>query len=153
MKNAYKAAIARMLKNIQDENMKQAVEDGYDLAALTKPSRYGSRSGGKFNTQVLAKDEDGKTVTAEIADVLNNAEKVKLSTGQIVDVDSLEWIDLDTKDVLDRMKSLGVEDAASTFWQSFQKNAGERTSVENYKYVLGWITAYQQGKTHAGQNQ
>lgn len=154
---ALNAKYNQAIQGVTAQPVREAIQSAYnaktvELARGGDQSAFGrlvqqyGNSKGSLNLDVQVKNENGTEQTAQIVGVTNNAESVKLSNGQTVKVSELAGIDADTKDVLDRIAYMEVGAAAGNMWQAFQISAEKRTTADNYRWIMDYTTAFDQGR-------
>ena len=138
-------ALARTVERAYDAATRRLATMGDTKARERIVQQYHSTSG-KLNTEVVMKGKDGTESIAKIADITKNGKNVLLDNGQTVRLEDVESVNADTKDLLEKIQYMELGDAAVDLWHQFQAGAESRTAEENYRYIMDWSQAFDQGR-------
>ena len=152
------AAKKQAIQQAKSAEMRQAIRDGYDLAAFRISTnkenadfaaRYlqQSRNSGttEMRMEAIVKDESGNEKAVKISGFAENGKSVRLENGKTVDAKKLQS-DADTVDAVRQIAALDLGKDADAVLQAYL-NSGE-TEANGYRWVMDYATAYEQGRTN-----
>lgn len=138
--------------------MRQAIRDGYDLAALRMSEKPGgtdftgrylqqSRNTGTEEMRMMAEltDASGNKKTVKIEGFTEDGKSVRLEDGSTVAADALQS-DIDTVDAVRQISNFDMGKDADAVLQAYFKS-GE-TGTNGYRWLMDYATAYEQGRTN-----
>lgn len=157
--DAIRQARETVLAEIQDEDMKRAVADGYDQAAYAKISqsdnayeadRYiqqlRTTGTGTMSMEATVSAQDGQSRKVAITGMTEDGKGVKLADGATVAVSKLQ-ADADTMDVIQQMADLDMGQDADEVFRAYQRSGV--TGTEGYRWLMNYATAYNQGRVNS----
>lgn len=153
--NAYKAAMqATKAKPVQ-----KAIQEAWKGASLEAAMLgnnkalqaviAGSGTGGTLNLNAELATKDGGTQQVQIAALGAEKGKVRLNNGEVVELDALQGLDADTKDVIQRLDAFDLGAARSLAFQEYRLAAEKGEVTDGVRWVMNYALAYDQGRTGA----
>lgn len=152
-RTAYNDAMQAAKSEPVREAIREAWEGVTKRAALlgdkvaAQEAIIGAGNGKMLNLGAEIATKDGEAQQVQITALGAKRGTVRLDNGSVVELDALQGLDADTKDVIDRLDAFDLGSARSMAFQAYRLAVAKGEVTDGVRWVMSYALAYDQGRT------